>query len=51
MPEFKRANIDEGKKAFLTIGCAKCHGEDGRGQMATNVGDRLPGATPPRRPT
>ena len=38
MPEFKKANIDEGKKAFLTIGCAKCHGDDGRGMMASNVG-------------
>jgi mono/diheme cytochrome c family protein len=38
MPEFKKQNIEEGKKAFLTIGCAKCHGEDGRGMMASNVG-------------
>jgi cytochrome c oxidase cbb3-type subunit 2 len=38
MPEFTKANIEEGKKAFLTIGCAKCHGEDGRGMMASNVG-------------
>lgn len=38
MPEFNKANIDEGKKAFLSIGCAKCHGEDGRGMMASNVG-------------
>ena len=22
----------------MTIGCSQCHGEDGRGQMATNVG-------------
>ena len=38
MPEFKKVNIDEGKKAFLSIGCAKCHGDDGRGMMASNVG-------------
>jgi mono/diheme cytochrome c family protein len=38
MPEFTPAIIDQGKKAFLTVGCAQCHGEDGRGQMATNVG-------------
>ncbi len=38
MPTFKRSNIDQGKQAFLTIGCAKCHGEDGRGMMASNVG-------------
>ena len=22
----------------MTVGCAQCHGDDGRGQMATNVG-------------
>ena len=38
MPLFKRSNVDQGKQAFLTKGCAKCHGEDGRGMMASNVG-------------
>jgi mono/diheme cytochrome c family protein len=38
MPEFRLANIEQGKQAFLTKGCAKCHGEDGRGMMASNVG-------------
>jgi mono/diheme cytochrome c family protein len=38
MPSFKRSNVDQGKEAFLTKGCAKCHGEDGRGMMASNVG-------------
>jgi mono/diheme cytochrome c family protein len=38
MPTFKRENVDQGKQAFLTKGCAKCHGEDGRGMMASNVG-------------
>ncbi len=38
MPGFTPAVVDQGKKAFLTVGCAQCHGEDGRGQMATNVG-------------
>ena len=40
MPIFTRANIDEGKKAFLNqeLGCFKCHGEDGRGMLASNVG-------------
>ena len=38
MPIFKRANVDEGKQAFLTRGCSKCHGEDGRGMLASNVG-------------
>ncbi len=37
MPEFTPAIVDQGKKAFLTIGCAQCHGEDGRGQLATNL--------------
>ena len=38
MPQFTTAHIEQGKKAFLTVGCAQCHGDDGRGQMATNVG-------------
>jgi cytochrome c oxidase cbb3-type subunit 2 len=38
MPTFNRQNVDQGKQAFLTRGCAKCHGEDGRGMMASNVG-------------
>jgi mono/diheme cytochrome c family protein len=38
MPVFKRSNVDQGKQAFLSIGCAKCHGDDGRGMMASNVG-------------
>jgi mono/diheme cytochrome c family protein len=38
MPDFKKSNIDEGKAAFLSIGCSKCHGDDGRGMMASNVG-------------
>jgi mono/diheme cytochrome c family protein len=38
MPRFTPNLIDEGKKAFLTLACHQCHGEDGRGQMATNVG-------------
>jgi mono/diheme cytochrome c family protein len=39
MPTFKRANVEAGKQAFLTKGCAKCHGEDGRGMMETNTGE------------
>jgi mono/diheme cytochrome c family protein len=38
MPEFTPSIVEQGKKAFLTVGCAQCHGDDGRGQMATNVG-------------
>ncbi len=36
MPLFTTGVIDKGKKAFLTVGCAQCHGEDGRGQLVTN---------------
>ncbi len=39
MPTFMRTNVDQGKQAFLTKGCAKCHGEDGRGMLATNTGE------------
>ena len=28
----------EGRRAFLTRGCAKCHGADGRGRTQANVG-------------
>jgi len=38
MTQFTKTAIEQGKKVFLTIGCAQCHGDDGRGQMATNVG-------------
>ena len=37
-PKFTEEHVALGQKAFLTIGCAKCHGEDGRGQMADNIG-------------
>jgi len=36
MPEFTPEVVARGKQAFLTVGCAQCHGEDGRGQLATN---------------
>jgi mono/diheme cytochrome c family protein len=38
MPQFTAALVEEGKKAFLTKACIQCHGDDGRGQLATNVG-------------
>lgn len=37
-PEFTWQDIAAGKQAFLTKGCAKCHGEDGRGITAENIG-------------
>jgi mono/diheme cytochrome c family protein len=37
-PEITREMVVAGKQAFLTKGCSKCHGEDGRGQTKENVG-------------
>jgi mono/diheme cytochrome c family protein len=35
-PVFTAAVIDKGRTAFLRVGCSQCHGQDGRGQLATN---------------
>lgn len=35
-PKLTSEHVERGKKAFLTKGCSKCHGEDGRGQTAEN---------------
>jgi mono/diheme cytochrome c family protein len=37
-PELTQANFELGRKAFLTKGCSKCHGEDGRGHTKDNIG-------------
>ncbi|HVW00731.1 MAG TPA: c-type cytochrome [Planctomycetaceae bacterium] len=37
-PDFTRDMVVAGKQAFLSKGCSKCHGEDGRGQTAENIG-------------
>jgi len=37
-PEFTSEHVAAGKEAFLTKGCSKCHGEDGRGQTRENIG-------------
>lgn len=37
-PRFTPEHVERGKQAFLTKGCSKCHGEDGRGQTAENIG-------------
>lgn len=37
-PRMTSANVERGKAAFETKGCAKCHGMDGRGQTADNRG-------------
>lgn len=36
-PKFKTEHVAAGRQAFLTRGCAKCHGEDGRGQTPDNL--------------
>jgi mono/diheme cytochrome c family protein len=38
MPEFTEAIVEQGRNAFKAVGCIQCHGDDGRGMMATNVG-------------
>jgi mono/diheme cytochrome c family protein len=37
-PEYSDDSILLGRKAFLERGCAKCHGNDGRGYTQENVG-------------
>lgn len=37
-PRFTSDHVAAGKQAFLTRGCSKCHGEDGRGQTKDNRG-------------
>ncbi len=36
-PKFKTEHVTAGRQAFLTRGCVKCHGEDGRGQTPDNM--------------
>lgn len=36
-PVFTIENLQAGREAFLTRGCSKCHGEDGRGQTVDNL--------------
>lgn len=38
-PRLSSEHVERGKKAFLTKGCSKCHGEDGRGQTLDNRGN------------
>jgi mono/diheme cytochrome c family protein len=40
-PIFTAEHVAAGKAAFLTKGCAKCHGDDGRGQTPENLGGKL----------
>jgi mono/diheme cytochrome c family protein len=38
MPVFTAQHVALGKEGFLTKGCSKCHGDDGRGQTKENIG-------------
>lgn len=38
MPVITVSSVRAGKAAFLSKGCSKCHGEDGRGQTKENIG-------------
>lgn len=40
-PIFTVEHVAAGKQAFLTRGCSKCHGEDGRGQTLDNLRGNL----------
>ncbi|MCA9050291.1 MAG: c-type cytochrome [Planctomycetaceae bacterium] len=37
-PELTAERATRGRQAFLTKGCSKCHGEDGRGHTKDNIG-------------
>ena len=37
-PELTEERVARGREAFLTRGCSKCHGEDGRGHTKDNIG-------------
>ncbi len=37
-PEFTVEHVKRGQAAFVSKGCVKCHGEDGRGQTKENIG-------------
>ena len=37
-PELTEERVKLGREAFLTKGCSKCHGDDGRGHTKDNIG-------------
>jgi len=37
-PQLTEDRVARGRQAFLTKGCSKCHGEDGRGHTPANIG-------------
>ncbi len=40
-PQLTAEHVEAGRKAFLSKGCSKCHGEDGRGMTADNLNAAL----------
>lgn len=38
-PRMTSTNVESGRQIFLSKGCSKCHGDDGRGQTADNRGN------------
>ena len=38
-PELNMERVALGREAFLSKGCSKCHGEDGRGHTKDNIGN------------
>jgi len=40
-PKFTAEQVAAGKQAFLSRGCSKCHGDDGRGQTPDNLRGNL----------
>ena len=40
-PNFTLDHVQRGKEAFLSKGCSKCHGDDGRGQTPDNLAGNL----------
>ena len=40
-PVFTTDHVKRGKEAFLSKGCSKCHGDDGRGQTPDNLAGNL----------
>ncbi|MCA8996589.1 MAG: c-type cytochrome [Planctomycetaceae bacterium] len=40
-PVFTMDHVKRGKEAFLSKGCSKCHGDDGRGQTKENLAGDL----------
>ncbi|MEW4486440.1 cytochrome c [Thalassoglobus sp. JC818] len=40
-PVFTQDHVNRGREAFLSKGCSKCHGDDGRGQTTDNLAGNL----------